>query len=71
MSELTTMRWVLEMARHELITLHGLTASDGTRIYGAAMQNGCDAEGAWRSFLEETWTIDTLKVTTAIDAVLA
>ena len=45
------LRDALEMARHELTTLHGLIAADGAAP-------------------RETWSIDTMGVTSVIDDVL-
>ncbi len=65
------MRKALEAAQHELVTLDGLTASDGLGEYGKALDDGCDASGAWDCYVEETWEIDMTKVLVQIDAALA
>jgi hypothetical protein len=64
-------RTTLEDARHRLVTLNGLTASDGLGAYGDALYNGCDNSGAWDCFKDETWTIDETAGIAKIDAALA
>lgn len=61
----------LRQAEHSLTTLHGLTASDGLGAYGAALSEGCDANGAWDCYRDETWKIDEAGVLAVIRAAFA
>lgn len=63
-------REVLEGARHELATLHGLVVCDGFEAYHKAQKAGTDAEGAWNRFVEETWQIDEGEALRVIDIAL-
>lgn len=64
-------RRVLEQAHHALTIHHGLRASEGLNAYHQAIVAGSDPNGAWESFVEETWTIDVSDILRNIDAVLA
>jgi hypothetical protein len=64
------MRKSLEDARHCLVTLDGLEASDRVSAYGHAQEMGADANGAWDAFCETLFTIDTSVEVATIDAAL-
>lgn len=64
-------RAALEHARHELTTLHGLVATDTPHAYQEALSSGSDPDGAWNTYTEQTWKIDTSGVMQEIDALLA
>ena len=63
-------RKVLERARHNLTTLSGLDATDGFMVVSTAQHNRCDSNGAWDSFVAQTWKIDESKIIAEIDAIL-
>jgi hypothetical protein len=65
------LREALKKAHHELTTLHGLSATDGFKAYNDALRAGCDQNGAWDVFVEETWSIDVLDTLKTIEAALA
>lgn len=65
-----TVKEALEAARHELVTLHGLMATDTPSEYSDAQSAGCDSNAAWDSFIENCWTLDTSAVIEKIDAAL-
>lgn len=44
----------LRAAQHDLTTTEGLTCADGLRAYGDALADGCDPNGAWDTFREQT-----------------
>lgn len=44
-------------ALHDLETVEGLYATDGFDAYGDAQRNGCDPEGAWNCFVEQTFKL--------------
>ncbi len=58
-------------ARHELVTLSGLTASDGLDAYGEAQREGCCPNGAWDCFCEQTFRINTQNAIQKIDTAIA
>lgn len=60
----------LEAARHELVTLHGLWATDHPRAYAEAQEDGADANGAYDALMETFHQLDTRAVIAQLDAVL-
>lgn len=61
----------LETARHALVTLNGLSATDGFKAYSYALDDGCDPSGAWDVFLKQCITIDESAAINSIDAAIA
>lgn len=64
-------RSALEQARHELTIMHGLIATDTPSAYHDALAAGSDPDGAWNTYSEQTWKIDTSDTLRIIDEVLA
>ena len=60
----------LESAEHELTTMQGLHATDNIRSYGKALANGCDSNGAWDTFIETVFEIDSKVTLTKVRAAL-
>lgn len=69
--EIGALREALRQAEHALITMQGLTASDGLGAYSEALYEGLEHHVAWDCFVEDTWKIDDSKVMAVIEAALA
>lgn len=65
-----SVREALEDALHALTTLNGITGSDGLSSYGDALELGCDNNGAWDSFVAQTFQIDNAPTIARLRAVL-
>lgn len=61
----------LKAARHALVTVTGLHATDQPRAYEDALAEGCDADGARGAQREATWVLDESAAIAQIDAALS
>lgn len=67
--EAARLRGALEDARHHLVTLDGLYATDRFDAYNDALENGCDSNAAYDSLCDVVWVIDEKPCIQRIDIV--
>lgn len=70
MTEIEKLKTVLEKARHVFVTMSGLHATDRLSVYQEALQDGCDANGAWDRLMECVWEIDMSAIIAEIDVAI-